>query len=184
VGSRGSSAADIATRLDLVINAEVIEHVLEEPVRFLTRIRAFLMKFEQENESNNPISLVKYTQNRDVAEIVLGPQIDKGPSDDHFKFDSGARLSFGISLRRNRQHSHLVAYRFHFVFKDGHSPPYIRFDLNYSGGRSTLEESRSHLHPGLDDTRLPARVLSPLEVLDRIFLVLDQCACATCSESA
>jgi len=168
-------------RLNAIIDKKADAHIVEASHIFLNRIRAYLFRGEQENVVNNVIALVKSKDGSGgLTEIVLGPQIDKGPSDSHFHFDSGARLSFGVTLRRDRRRSHLVAYRFHYVFADGHSPSFVRFDLNASGERPALEESRCHLHPGLDRTRLPGRVLSPFEILDRIFYVLDKCACGVC----
>ncbi len=171
-----------AAGLNEVMELEVSAIPLAAHHEFLAEILSFLITNEQSEKSNNPQRLLKRTTEGDLVKIVLGPQIDKGPSDGHFKFDSGARLSFGITLRQLRRKSHLVAYRFHYVFRDGHSPSFVRFDLNSSGERPALEESRCHLHPGLDDSRLPARVLRPLEVLDRIFFVLDKCSCAVCVE--
>jgi hypothetical protein len=170
-------AQNRAIALNLKIDHEANAHELEEVGTFLTRIRSHLLSNEQQEVSNNIQALLKRTENRDMVNIVLGPQIDKGPSEGHFKFDTGARLSFGITIRRERKKSRLHSYRFHYVFPEGHSPSFIRFDLNPSGDRAPLEESRCHLHPGLDATRIPSRVLGPLEVLDRVFYVLDKCKC-------
>ena len=48
-----------------------------------------------------------------------------------------------------------------------------RFDLNDKAHDSPLHEPRCHYHPGADDVRLPCPALTPLEVLDRIFLVIE-----------
>src|ERR1017187_3895315 len=48
-----------------------------------------------------------------------------------------------------------------------------RFDLNDKAHDSPLHEPRCHYHPGVDEVRLPCPVLTPLEVLDRIFLVIE-----------
>ncbi len=169
-----------AVDLNQIMDLEVTAIPLAAHREFIAEILSFLITNEQAEESNNPQRLLKRTTEGNLIKIVLGPQIDKGPSDAHFKFDSGARLSFGITLKQLRRKSHLVAYRFHYVFRDEHSPSFVRFDLNSTGERPALEESRCHFHPGLDDSRLPARVLRPLEVLERIFFVLDKCPCSVC----
>jgi hypothetical protein len=175
-------AQNRAVALNLEIDREADAHQLDEVNTFLTRIRSLLMSNEQEEVSNNIHILLKKTESREMVDIVLGPQIDKGPSEGHFKFDTGARLSFGITLRRERRKATLNSYRFHYVFPEGHSPAFIRFDLNARGDRPPLEESRCHLHPGLSKTRIPSRVLSPIEVLDRVFYVLDKCSCTLHSD--
>ena len=166
-----------AIALNLRMDSETDAYELEEARAFLTQIRSFLLSNEQQQVSNNIHTLLKRTENNGVVDIVLGPQIDKGPSEGHFKFDTGARLSFGITIRRERRKAKLHSYRFHYVFPDGHSPAFIRFDLNPRGDRTPLEESRCHLHPGIDKTRIPSRVLSPIVILDRVFYVLDKCKC-------
>lgn len=169
-----------ADKLNLDMDSEAGAHRLDDVGVFLTGIRGFLLKNDQEEVSNNLHALLKQKEDRSYIYIALGPQTDKGPSNSHYNFDTGARLSFGITLLRDRRKSRLVAYRFHYVFKEGHSPAFIRFDLNPSGERPALEESRCHLHPGSNEVRLPARVLSPLEVLDRVFFVLNKCSCSAC----
>jgi hypothetical protein len=169
-----------ADKLNGLIDSETEGHVFPEPHKVLTAIRGFLITNDQENNSNNAIKLLRVIRDHDLFEIVLGPPIDKGLSDTHYKFDSGARLSFGITLRSEGKQSRLVSYRFHYVFRDGHSPQFIRFDLNPTGREAALQEPRCHLHPGLEKTRLPARVLSPIEILERVFFVLEDCTCDIC----
>jgi len=67
----------------------------------------------------------------------------------------------------------LVAYRFHLSLPEGQSPSFYRFDLNDKAHESPLTEPRCHYHPGVDDVRLPCPVLTPLEVFDRIFMVIE-----------
>jgi hypothetical protein len=67
----------------------------------------------------------------------------------------------------------LAAYRFQLNLPDGNSPSFYRFDLNPEAHETPLFEPRCHLHPGLEEVRLPCPVLTPLEVLDRIFLVIE-----------
>jgi hypothetical protein len=132
------NALDRATKLNRAIDEEVAKQIFGEPSSVLTAIRSFLLEHEQQEVANNFVTLVKMAVDRDMAEIVMGPQIDKGPSDSHFRFDSGARLSFGITLKKEGRRSQVISYRFHYVFKTGHSPSFLRFDLNLDGTRPPL----------------------------------------------
>jgi hypothetical protein len=125
---------------------------------------------------NNPIQLLKFTESNGVASIDLGPGIDKGPTSQHFHFDSGARLSFGLTLRERDRGAQLVSFRYHYQLPAAQSPEYIRFDLNEAQHDDPLLEPRCHLHPGLESVRIPISLHDPFEVLDRIFFVLESSA--------
>jgi hypothetical protein len=123
---------------------------------------------------NDVASLIKMTKDRSgLVLITLGPQFDAGLTPTHFRFDSGARLSFGITLRPGIGVSFLASFRFHFHFEAGHSPEFLRFDLNHEKHAAPLGEPRCHLHPGMNDVRLPLPVLDVFEILDRIFFVIE-----------
>lgn len=140
-----------------------------------SEIRAYLLRRSNEiDKRNNPYQLLKLCPENGFALIVLGPAIDKGPSPDHFYFDSGARLSFGLTLRVVDGGSRLVSFRYHYVFPSGRSPGYLRFDLNEAPHPDPLSEPRCHLHPGLDEVRIPLSLTHPLEILDRIFFVFEK----------
>ncbi len=86
--------------------------------------------------------------------------------------DDGAWLHFTLTLecagkgKRARQVKSLWAYDFELVFPDGHSPAFVRFDLNEPEHENEAREIRSHMHPANDDQRLPAPVMRPEELLD------------------
>jgi hypothetical protein len=67
-----------------------------------------------------------------------------------------------------------VSYRFHL-----HLPPtsglrFVRIDLNsYKEGHDQLHMPRSHVHPGFEGIHIPFPAMRPLEVLDRIFHVIE-----------
>ena len=96
------------------------------------RLRDYLGNQAQELRTyNNVYALLKIaTSPGDLASITLGPLIEKGPTAEHFHFDSGARLSFSITLRDSGGGSSLVAFRFHMQLPHGSSPEFLRFDLN------------------------------------------------------
>jgi hypothetical protein len=160
---------------DAKAHRECSEAVHGSPKLVFSEIRAYMIRRAEELEtSNNPIQLLKLREEtHGMAVIVLGPTIDKGPTNEHFHFDSGARLSFGVTLRERDRGSELVAFRFHYQLPDNTSPAYFRFDLNETLHTDPLSEPRCHLHPGLDEIRLPLPLHDPIEILDRIFFVLE-----------
>src|SRR5262245_18897462 len=138
------------------------------------QVRAYLQHQDAElSRKNNALRLVKKTESHGVTSIMLGPAIDKGPTDQHFYLESESRLSFSIEIRETQGRCSLVAYRFHLSLPDGMSPSFYRFDLNSQAHASPLTEPRAHYHVAPDYIRLPSPVLTPLEVLDRIFEVIE-----------
>jgi hypothetical protein len=67
-----------------------------------------------------------------------------------------------------------VEFRYHYQLPAAHAPAYFRFDLNNAAHTDPLMEPRCHLHPGLENVRIPMAVHSPFEILDRIFFVLEE----------
>ena len=124
---------------------------------------------------NNVYSKIKFEppDAAGVALIALGPSIDKGPTDQHLHLDSGSRLSFLLVVREAAGTSELVSFRFHFHFPEGHSPVYLRFDLNRDAHKDPLSEPLCHLHPGRKHIRVPIPLLAPIEILDRLFFVIE-----------
>lgn len=127
---------------------------------------------------NNPIQLLKFKPEQNgVAEIALGPTFDNGPTSEHFHLDSGARLSFGMTVRDlDRRRSQLVSFRYHYQLPAARYPAYLRFDLNNAPHLDPLSEPQCHLHPGLEYVRIPMSLHDPFEILDRVFFVLEKFA--------
>jgi hypothetical protein len=176
-------ARERAAVLDRKMEQEISARVLGSPHEVFSQIRAYLILRAGEMENkNNPIQLLRFRPEQNgVAAILLGPQIDKGPDPAHFHFDSGARLSFGLTLRElSRRQSRLVSFRYHYHLSDqppaSRSPAYFRFDLNEAPHDDPLSEPRCHLHPGLEDVRIPMSLHDPFEILDRVFFVLEKFA--------
>ena len=168
-------ARKLAETLDTKTDHELTQLRLDRPHKVLSQIRAyFLRRSEEMKTKNNLIQLLRFYSENDYAQIDLGPSIDKGSTPQHFHFDSGARLSFGLTLRELNRESQVISFRFHFTFPDGRSPQYLRFDLNQGLHADPLAEPRCHLHPGIDDVRIPFSVHHPIEILDRIFFVLER----------
>jgi len=167
-------ARELAEALDLKTDGELDGLQLGPPHEVMSQIRAYLFRRSEEMKTkNNPIQLLRFHAADEFTQIDLGPSFDKGSTSQHFHFDSGARLSFGLTLREVERRSQIVSYRYEFVFPDGQSPQYLRFDLNESPHTDPLAEPRCHLHPGIKDVRIPFSVHNPIEILDRIFFVLE-----------
>ncbi len=164
-----------ALALDARTDAALSVQLRGSPVKVLSEVRAYLIRRSEEMDTrNNPIQLLKFRrENNGMAVILLGPTFDKGPTAEHFRFDSGARLSFGLALRGVGHNSQVVSYRFHYHLPDGGSPQYLRFDLNESPHENPLSELRCHLHPGSENVRIPLSLHDPIEILDRIFFGID-----------
>ena len=122
---------------------------------------------------NNVLRILKKVESHDLTFITLGPSFDQGLTDSHFYLESGSRLSFGITLREGNRRCSLIAYRFQLNLPESQSPSFYRFDLNEKAHEKPLDEPRCHYHPGVEDVRLPCPALTPLDVLDRIFLVIE-----------
>jgi hypothetical protein len=168
-------ARKLAEALDLKTESDLANLQLDTPRQLFTQIRAYLQRrTDGMNVRNNPHRLLRLYPSNGFAQIDLGPTIDKGPTPEHFSFDSGARLSFGLTLREVEDGSQVVSYRYHFVFPDGQSPQYLRFDMRDAPHPDPLIEPRCHLHPGIDDVRIPFSVHHPIEILDRIFFGLER----------
>jgi len=165
-----------ASSLDLRIRNQVDGLLLHRPYEVLSDIRAYLMRRSDEmSVRNNTWKLLKFRgEANGFWLITLGPSIDKRDSADHFHFDSGARLSFLIVLREENNRARLIAFRYQYQLPDGASPNFLRFDLNQATHENPLTEPLCHLHPGLEDVRLPLSLHTPIEILDRIFFVIDK----------
>jgi len=168
------SARGLALRLDQAVHRAAGEIVYDSVNSFFINLRAYLqVQDDTLGANNNLFAILRRIDDQSGLFLTnLGPAIDAGDTANHFHFPSGARLSFGVTLRRGHQCA-LVSYRFHYVHP-GPEARFFRFDLNPQPHEDPLSEPRCHLHPGFDQVRLPIPALSPVEVLDRIFFVLDE----------
>jgi hypothetical protein len=166
-----------ALKMDVTTRNEALFTALGPPHTVFSELRAYLIRRADEfgTADNNPWNLLRFiAPEKGVSYIALGPSIDKGPTADHFRFNSGARLSFGLALEDKGKMSRLVSFRYHYHLPDGRSPAYLRFDLNRNLHDDPLKEPCCHLHPGLDDVRIPVTLHKPLEILDRIFFSVEK----------
>jgi hypothetical protein len=162
-----------AAELDekLVIGSQTL--ILPAPKTLFFQIRRYLEEQGRRHSVVNAGNLVRFEPEQDTAAIELGPQIDKGPTAQHFSFRSGARLTFGVTVRKLEEGAGLLSYRFYLRLPERCPLTFLRFDLNAKPHEDPLREPRCHIHLGLEHVRVPSLVLSPLEVLDRLFFVIE-----------
>jgi hypothetical protein len=80
--------------------------------------------------------------------------------------DDGAWFVFTITVRhRAKEPLLLIAYDFEICFPEP-MPRFVRLDLNQPEHPNEEPGLRCHVHPGHDDLRLPAPLMTPIEVLD------------------
>lgn len=170
-----AEASRKASTLDEACSNQIDELLFSTALGVFIRLRAYLQHHANEMDTPNDVaSLIKMTKDHSgLVLITLGPQFDAGLTAAHFRFDSGARLSFGITLRPGIGASFLVSFRFHLHFAARHSPEFLRFDLNREKHAEPLSEPRCHLHPGMNGVRLPLPVMDAFEILDRIFFAIE-----------
>ena len=117
----------------------------------MAQLRIYLLRQEAEiHHGNNVHGILRKVESRQGVLITLGPTFDSGPTDQHFHHESGARLSFGLTLREANKRCGLVAYRFQLNLPEGHAFSFYRFDLNGKRHAEPLLEPRCHIHPGLE----------------------------------
>jgi len=169
-----SDARKLARDLDAQLGT-LTRSIEGSALAFFLRIRGYLLKQDRRiGSKQNLEQIVQYDKGPgDKFQIFLGPPIDKGQNESFFNFPSGARLSFSIALREHDGRCDILSYRFHFHFPNNHSPEFVRIDLLDKSHPDPLAEPLAHIHPGIHSIRLPCPPLDPIEVLDRVFFVLD-----------
>jgi hypothetical protein len=163
-----------AKTLDGSVSFMIASMALSTPRDVIAQMRTYLLKLDADaGKKNNVYNILKTERSRDAVFISVGPSFDKGPTESHFYLESGSRLSFGVTIRDTNPGCSLVAYRFQMNLPEAFSPSFYRFDLNENEHDDPLLEPRCHIHAGVEEIRLPCPALTPLAVLDRIFLVIE-----------
>ena len=171
--SSKADARELARALDARLAASM-PSIADSGIGFLIRLRGYLLKQDRRIGTKHDLQrIVTFQQSDGIFQVFLGPTIDKGDDGSFFSFPSGARLSFSIALRETASGCELLSYRFQFRFPARHSPEFIRIDLGSKSHSDPLAEPLAHIHPGIHSVRLPCPPLDPIEVLDRVFFVLD-----------
>lgn len=154
---------------------ELDELHIPPPRQYASEIRYYLQRMTDTDQTKNGAHLVK-TRSGEPGETVIdvGPTVFREPCDDCVLFKSGAKLSFGITLRQDAERTRLLAYRFYLQLLPTSGLRFIRIDLNRpKDNYDQLQQPRSHMHHGFGNVHFPYPVMSPIEVLDRIFEVIE-----------
>ena len=115
-----------------------------------------------------------FQEDEGYVQINVGPTIFKEPCEDCIRFRSGAQLSFGLTVRQDNLGVRLISYRFYLDLLNTSGLRFVRIDLNPPKSEyDPLHIPRSHIHTGFEGIHLPFPVMHPLEVLDRIFHVIE-----------
>jgi hypothetical protein len=141
---------------------------------YFRRLQSYLQRRTDERKIKGFAHLLTHTiDENDLMEVFAGPTIYR-PGRPCLEFSSGAKLSFAFTLRRQGEGSRLVSYRFDLRLPEKSGLKFMRIDLNGPNrGNDPLHVPRSHLHPGFPHIHIPFPVMTPLEVLDRIFFVVE-----------
>lgn len=148
---------------------------LPPPQLYFRQIRSYLQRITDTDQTTNGAHLLSQrTLDNGDTQIDAGPTIFREPCEDCIQFRSGAKLSFGITLRVNGARTTLLSYRFHLALLPTSGLQFIRIDLNApKDAYDPLHMPRCHMHPGFENILLPFPVMSPLAVLDRIMHVIE-----------
>jgi hypothetical protein len=129
--------------------------VIEERVKLLTELPAQVRDSLRERDLHKN------------AFCIVGGVKNQGRDDSlpHFERCDVAWFDFSITGRERKGSLDLLAYAFEIRLLKGMGSPFLRFDLNLPDLRTEAGELRCHLHPGNDDLRVPAPLMSPGEML-------------------
>jgi hypothetical protein len=168
-------SASAAKALDARTAAEIDGFALAAPNDCLREIRVYLQRMTDLRKTTNGAHVlsIRQAENGD-SQIDAGPTVFREPCINCIHFRSGADLSFGVTLRHRGGKTTLVSYRFHVQLLSSSGLRFIRIDLNpHKEVYDALRIPRSHMHPGFEGLHIPFPVMRPLEVLDRIFHVIE-----------
>ena len=168
--------ANAAARLlEIRTDANLDDLQLPQPYRCFTEIQYYLQRMtDTHRTTNRTLPLSRRTLDTGEMQINAGPSIFREPGESCIQFRSGAQLSFGVTVRVRNGRTELLAYRFHLELLPTSGIKFVRIDLNPAGrGHDPLHTPRSHFHAGFPQVHFPWPVMRPLEVLDRIFHVIE-----------
>ena len=149
---------------------------LPKPDAYYREIRNYLQRERDKGRIKTGHQSVRILKQQDGSTLInVGPSIYKNPCQECIQFQSTAELSLGITLSTQGSDTELLSYRFHLQLPERSGLSFVRIDLNGppKAGHDHLQVPRSHVHPGFEEAHIPFPVMTPLEVLDRIFHVIE-----------
>lgn len=167
---RERDAAEAAKALDQRTEDDITRLGLPNARRCYSEVRYYLQRRKDKRRIKTLPKIDQYREDGDLV-IDVGPRTEREPGG--IEFESGAHLTFGITLRDDSTGAKLVGYRYRLDLPNTSGLRFIRIDLNREPHENPLEVPRSHIHPGFENVHLPFPVMSPLDVLDRIFDVIE-----------
>lgn len=169
---RDANAAAVLFERRTDSNLDVLN--LPAPHACFREIRFYLQRMTDTGRTTNGTrALSQRVVDTGEMQITAGPSIFREPSENCVEFRSRAKLAFGVTLRVENARTRLLSYRFHLQLLPTSGIRFVRIDLNPVGHNDPLQVPRSHIHPGFPQIHLPYPVMTPLEVLDRIFHVIE-----------
>jgi len=151
---------------------------LPAPHEYFSEIRIYLQRMTDIGRTRNGAHVLAQKKENDDTLINAGPTMFREPCATCIQFTSGAQLKFGITLRFDGTRTTLLAYTFYLHLLASSHLSFVPIDLNPpSCSYDPLHIPRSHMHPGLENIHLPFPVMQPLEILDRIFHVIEPHFC-------
>ncbi len=175
MSGRAWDGAGAAKSLDAKVAAELDRIDLPPTQQFFGELRFYLQRMTDRGRlTKGARSLSQLETAEGHTQINVGPTIFRAPCENCLIFRSGAQLSFGITLRVDGSFSRLLAYRFHLNLIQSSGLRFIRIDLNTPKAEyDPMHMPRSHMHPGFEHVHIPFPAMHPMEVLDRIFHVIE-----------
>ena len=175
MSGRAWDGAGAAKSLDARVAAELDRIELPPTRQFFSQLRFYLQRMTDRGRLTKGARALSQLETAEGhAQINVGPTIFRASCDDCIIFRSGAQLSFGITLRVDGSYSRLMAYRFHLNLLESSGLRFIRIDLNApKSDYDPMHMPRSHMHPGFEHVHIPFPAMHPMEVLDRVFHVIE-----------
>lgn len=169
------NSTEAAKVLEARTEADLVKISLPPPHEFFRDVRIYLQRVTDRGRTSNGVhALSQLSLSNGDSQINAGPTIFRDPCENCIRFQSGAQLAFGVTLRYDGARSILLAYRFYLSLLPASGLRFVRIDLNTPKETyDPLHMPRCHMHPGFEGIHIPFPVMGPIEVLDRVVHVIE-----------
>ena len=105
---------------------------------------------------------MRHKKEKDARLVLCGER--SGPS---YRRKDGLACNFVVVVREQENGLEVLSYAMHLAAPDGAQPGFLRweYERERKDGVDAIREPLAHLHPGHDQVRLPAPILSPRELV-------------------